>query len=272
MKRQYALYIEHDELPKLIRNLTASVQRAPDGYLHIVRKGRAVQYYHRLDGSRTGTYIRKEELDLSKQLAQKAYEQECLNAAQYIDRELRKSGRKPKTVSLAGLNDVYNNLRPERKRLVKPVVVSDEEFLKRWIANQKPGSSYEKPDAYITLNGEKVRSKSEMMIADRLKLLGLPYKYEQPLFLADGRVVFPDFTILDTRSRQDVYYEHFGRMGEEKYLEDNVAKYNRYLKSGYSYGSRFLCSFETNHRPIDMEAVENMLRQRFDLMLENDGV
>ena len=48
-----------------------------------------------------------------------------------------------------------------------------------------------------TERGDLVRSKSELVIADKLHARGIDYAYEQPLVLPNGRTRYPDFTIAD---------------------------------------------------------------------------
>jgi hypothetical protein len=48
-----------------------------------------------------------------------------------------------------------------------------------------------------TERGELVRSKSELVIADKLYARGIDYAYEQPLVLPNGHIRYPDFTIAD---------------------------------------------------------------------------
>ncbi len=60
---------------------------------------------------------------------------------------------------------------------------------------------------YRTEKGELVRSKSEMNIANALFRTEIPYKYECPLTLNDGRVIYPDFTVLDVYNRRLVCWE-----------------------------------------------------------------
>ena len=48
-----------------------------------------------------------------------------------------------------------------------------------------------------TERGDLVRSKSELVIADKLFARGIDYGYEQPLELEGGRIRYPDFTITD---------------------------------------------------------------------------
>ena len=55
-----------------------------------------------------------------------------------------------------------------------------------------------------TERGDLVRSKSELVIADKLHARGIDYAYEQPLVLPNGRTRYPDFTIRGSRARRDV--------------------------------------------------------------------
>ena len=75
----------------------------------------------------------------------------------------------------------------------------------------------------MTLRGERVRSKSEAMIADTLYRLKIPYKYECPLTIRrktgtsrNTKTIYPDFTCLNVRLRQEFVWEHFNRYGHPK--------------------------------------------------------
>lgn len=69
---------------------------------------------------------------------------------------------------------------------------------------------------YLTENGDLVRSKSEWIIADKLKAAGIKYQYEQPLVL-DGVERLPDFTIRDEDAGTVWYWEHNGMLSDEEY-------------------------------------------------------
>ncbi|AKN33774.1 ATP-dependent DNA helicase RecQ [Clostridium carboxidivorans P7] len=68
---------------------------------------------------------------------------------------------------------------------------------------------------YSTLKGDKVRSKSEVIIANLLYENGIEYEYEKKLFYRSGKIV-PDFTITLSNGREK-YWEHLGMIGTEKY-------------------------------------------------------
>lgn len=84
---------------------------------------------------------------------------------------------------------------------------------------------------YLTENGELVRSKSEWIIADKLKAAGIRYQYEQPVMLG-GVERFPDFTIRDDDSDLVWYWEHNGMMSDPWYKKRWERKEAAYRKEG----------------------------------------
>jgi len=71
------------------------------------------------------------------------------------------------------------------------------------------------------LKKEKVRSKSEVIIADRLFINAIPYEYERGLIVKipktaecpETEMVWnPDFRVLNVRTGKEYIWEHFGRM------------------------------------------------------------
>lgn len=65
----------------------------------------------------------------------------------------------------------------------------------------------ESTSEFYTAKGEKVRSKSEVIIADVLSREGIPYRYEYPLYLKGIGKVHPDFTVLNVKQRKEIYWE-----------------------------------------------------------------
>lgn len=84
---------------------------------------------------------------------------------------------------------------------------------------------------YLTENGELVRSKSEWIIADKLKAAGIKYQYEQPLIL-DGIERFPDFTIRDDDAGVVWYWEHNGMLSDPAYSSRWERKQTAYRRAG----------------------------------------
>jgi energy-coupling factor transporter ATP-binding protein EcfA2 len=83
-----------------------------------------------------------------------------------------------------------------------------------------------------TERGDLVRSKSELVIADKLYAAGINYLYEQPVKLGDGKVRYPDFTVVDDATGETVYWEHLGLLEEPAYKLRWEAKLEAYKSSG----------------------------------------
>ena len=122
---------------------------------------------------------------------------------------------------------------------------------------------YEDMQYFITEKGEKVRSKSEKIIADKLYMMGIPYRYEYPLILNDNIMVYPDFTILKMPERKEVYLEHFGMMDDINYVDTALFKMNSYEKNGIYLGVNLFITYETGRKPLNTKDLNEMLRLLF---------
>ena len=120
----------------------------------------------------------------------------------------------------------------------------------------------EEEKQYLTRRGERVRSKSEEIIANLLYELDLPYKYECSLSL-DYRVVYPDFTIYDVNRGCEVYWEHFGLLDQEDYMRSAWNKIAAYERNGYEVGEEFLFSYEMKGSPLNEQDIRRKLLKRF---------
>lgn len=93
------------------------------------------------------------------------------------------------------------------------------------------GKFYEERLIHRTLRDELVRSKSELIIADRLHSNNVDYTYEQPLVL-NGRTRYPDFTIDDAESGRKFYWEHCGMLMDPQYKSRWERKLKWYRDNG----------------------------------------
>ncbi|MEK5428810.1 RecQ family ATP-dependent DNA helicase [Cytobacillus sp. FSL R7-0680] len=69
---------------------------------------------------------------------------------------------------------------------------------------------------YATSKGDKVRSKSEVIIANLLYEHNVDYEYEKKLYYSPNNWVEPDFTI-KMKDGREIYWEHLGMIGVESY-------------------------------------------------------
>jgi hypothetical protein len=113
------------------------------------------------------------------------------------------------------------------------------------------------------MKGERMRSKSEVIIANLLNSLEIPYKYECPVILENGATIHPDFTILNKRTRKIYYLEHLGKMGQEKYAADNAQRLNDMILSGLILGKNLIVTIESNTMALNTKALEEQIRAIF---------
>ena len=249
-----------EELLRAIEITKKSLTRAPRGRLKLARRGRDFYACHALDDK--SEYIPKSNLALMSKLAQKYYDEKVLGVLECKLNLVDTFIEKYKAIDEL---DVYEKLSEERKSLVEPILLSDEEYARRWLAVSYKGKGFETgaPDLR-TAKGERVRSKSEVIIADTLGRLGIPYKYECPLKFADGgRTIYPDFTCLDLRTRKEFLWEHLGMMDNPEYASLAVKKLSSYLQSGYVPGKNLIISMEGSEKPLSQNDVKKIVKEIF---------
>ena len=119
------------------------------------------------------------------------------------------------------------------------------------------------PDRPV-ISGHVVRSKSEEFIDNALFNHGLLFFYEKPLYLPGMKYpVFPDFTILDLRTLEEVYWEHLGRMDDPAYADANCKKLMELMRCGLYPGPRLILTFETSEHPLSSLDVEMIIQKYF---------
>jgi ATP-dependent exoDNAse (exonuclease V) alpha subunit len=110
---------------------------------------------------------------------------------------------------------------------------------------------YQEGKIHESLSSHMVRSKSEVIIANRLFERKVPFKYEYPLFAeADGSFYLPDFTV--TINGEDYYIEHLGRLDDKSYKKHWEQKEKWYHKH---FPGRLLTTLENGKLSKDIDSI-----------------
>lgn len=245
-------------LAQLKNKKEEELRTAPDGTLRICCNGDRIQYYQRTDPKDTnGSYLREEDYDRARRLAQKDYDQKILQA---VEKEQKVIQRFLRDYPDKNVEQVYESLHRERQKLVEPILEPEEKYIQRWEAVQYEGKGFEKnvPEFY-TEKGERVRSKSELIIADLLYKEGVPYRYEYPLYLNGLGRIYPDFTVLNTKERKELHWEHLGMMDDAEYAENALRRIAVYEKNGIFPGENLILTHETRKNPLDQKIIKMMI-------------
>lgn len=204
------LLAEQARLERIILVTKERLQTAPEGNLRLSKCQNYLQYYHCTDKKKKGTYIRKENMDFIQKLAQKSYDEQVLRLAQKRFSQIK---RMMKDYDDDEITNLYYKEHIERQKLVQPVEPTWEQRVQEWKNREYKGKDFQEGTPVIlTEKGERVRSKSEKIMADYFFRQGIEYKYECPIYLRGMGTVYPDFTFLSRKTGQEVYWEHNGKM------------------------------------------------------------
>lgn len=225
--------------------------------LHVSLSHGKNQYYIYEKGKRR--YLKKYEIKLAEELAQLEYDNELLIE---INREKDLLRDAEQILNRDKWQACYAGLPKGKQELVKKRVFSDEEYAKKWQEVEYTGNPYPFPKTKIeTDKKERVRSKSEKMIADRLNYRGIPYRYEYPFHCSYGNVLYPDFMILNVRTREEWYLEHLGMMSDPNYAFNNIQKLETYEREGLWPGKGLLLTFEVGEDTLDTRLLDHMINE-----------
>lgn len=253
------IFERRDYLQEIINQKEKSIQYAPKGSLRSHKRNNSFQYYHRVDSANpSGRYIRAGEASLARKLAQKSYDKAILKKAK---NEFAAVDMLCGQYENGAIEEEAEKLPEFRKPLISPIKISDEDFVREWVEKTyEPKQFFEGSPEYYTDRQERVRSKSEIIIANMLDRLGVPYKYEKPLRLRGYGTVHPDFTLLNVPKRKEIVWEHFGMMDDCSYCEKALLKMDSYQKSGYFHGDNLIITFESSVNPINTKQIEGFIR------------
>ena len=297
---------------------------SPPGKLRTkINKTTPVYYYRESPSDKYGTYIKSKDRKLAIALAQKGYAEDMIRI---IEKRISILDKLLESYTKQKLTTIYEEYAPARRKLITPYVISDEEYIRHWLAsgisgtaaaagisattgtsttvgipgtsattatsattgrssgrvrqktnqlsnNQSSSSSLNMITApyqafsndscannpqskdnriFTTAHGEKVRSKSEVIIADTLLRMGIPYIYEKPYYYDGNKSFNPDFTVLNVKRRKEIYIEHFGKMGSAGYRADFFWKMKTFGQIGIVQGENLVMTFEDEDHPFDI--------------------
>ena len=264
------------DLLALIETKEHALKNAPSGSVRIVqRRNNVLQFYKKTTpGDYQGTYMPREDDALARRLVQKDYDQRALEQAK---RELRVIQHFQTSLQKNSVDTAYVALDSTRKTLVTPATLTDTQYAERWQKVPYHQTKIHGDNKKLrTDNGDLVRSKSEVIIANALKNNNVPYRYEFPLVIerkegdsentasfvnGDYCEFHPDFYCLNVRTRQEYAWEHFGMMDDPEYAARAVAKLSLYSANGYFPGKNLIISMESKSTQIDSLEINRLINE-----------
>ena len=249
---------EQKHLEGIIAKASEGVKAAPEGRLRISVDHGNARYYQCIE-DRYGEYIPKENIHLTRQLAQKTYNDAVIKTA---EARIKNINRCLKDYNDDEIEHLLTSLHPERQKLITPVEPIFSQLEEKWYSEPYVGKAFKEGTPIIlTEKGERVRSKSEKILADYFYRNNILYKYEKPLNLGGYITVYPDFTFFSKKLRREIYWEHEGMIDKPEYAIKAVKKLNRYQMDGIMPGERLILTFETEHEVLNMKIVSELVNK-----------
>ncbi len=225
------------------------------------------QYYSVLvndpNGTLTHKYISKKDKKTLSRLAQRKYN---LAILPLVKENIRLLEQFLRDYHFGCLEKEYLALEKAGDYTLKPYHTRVDDIIERWMSETCPESNvHPENKIYQTDNGEMVRSKSEVIIANALHRNSdtLLYKYERPLTLTINghkKVRYPDFTVLNKNTGKISYWEHFGRLDDPEYASESfVAKMDEYEEAGLELGVNFFITYESSDYPLNIKSVNRVI-------------
>ena len=249
---------QSNALEKKIHSLSKQIKQCPEGKLICARNSKWIKWY--LSDGKTLTYLPKSERKLAEKLAKK----------EYLKTQLKECKKEKRAIDCYIKNHCFDipmshkllTESPGFKELLANTYKPFSEEISLWMEDYEKNTTYPESLIHKTNSGKLVRSKSEVLIDMVLNDYQIPYRYECALYI-NKQLVYPDFTIMHPKPGELYYWEHFGMVDDQKYLENTLNKLDKYIKGGYIPGINLITTFETKNNPLDIEYIKTLVEQYF---------
>lgn len=90
--------------------------------------------------------------------------------------------------------------------------------------------------------------------------MGIPYRYEAQLVLKNGKVRYPDFTLLRISTRELIYHEHFGLLDDGEYRRACFTKLDEYRNNGIYLGRNLIITYEAEGSYLNIKEIRKQMQ------------
>lgn len=242
-------------LELLLKHNESFIRSSPEGGLKIRRRNgkeelRRVTYRPRTEHSITNDRM------AVAHLIQKEISVEVICRCEHNIRQIKQLQNKYLPIDTMAIKEAMPQ---SHRHLVKPYQDilydhwADQEYHKR--------EDYNKQRIHTTRKGERVASKSEVIIANSLYENDIPYHYdEQSMVISNwGNHYYYDFTI-PLPNGDKIYWEHFGMLSNREYMEHSLCKLYYYHQEGITIGRNLIITVDDIDGNCDSIAIYNVIK------------
>ena len=239
-------------LEEMLQKANKELRESPEGRLvQVTRDGKATFFQvYEIDGHRQRKSINNN-IHMVRILIKKRYIQEEIKI-------LEQDIQAVKCFLYKYIEPFFDNI---AKRMPQRFITLNSHFKsegegKDWDTKPYQQSEYKQEKRiHTTSRGLKVRSKSELLIAEKLYEHHIPFRYEEILWYGNTEFA-PDFTIR-TRDNRLIYWEHCGMTNNEKYINHHKWKMSIYEKMDIVPWKNLIITYDDESGIISIPIIES---------------
>lgn len=251
------------DLALVVKNVENSDYPKLEGTLNCRFEGEKTRFYMRV--GKKQKYLSSDNGPTIRNLCRKQYYMKMMETAKRErDQIARCLTILESNTKLSDVDDVFSKLSEPIRQIVKPLGLTDDGYAASWLKEMKRGKkrSFEINSPMKAPDGTTMKSKSEVIIANRLCAFDVPYVYEERITFDDGEhFIYPDFIVLNKRTRKQYCWEHFGMISDEEYVTKQQKKLEQYAKNNIFPGDGLLITIESKERSLSTEYVDLLIKR-----------
>lgn len=264
-------YLEHhlNEIKAFLereeKRFNVAFAEAPEGTLQRSVVNKSISYIHAVpDPVTPGRYLRKvirHDPELIRALAKKEYARLALRSIERnksIVNQLSERMDDIEPAHIVGtMKSAYRTL-PNSCFGVGDYDNRDWSIQREWAVQDYEMIDHRPEDRNKSSSrGLLLRSKSEVLLAEKLYEHGVPFRYEESIRIG-AYELGPDFTFLDSNGER-FYLEYCGMMDDEDYIRKFLWKRQMYERVGISEWTNMIYIFEKNNE-IHLDHIDEIIR------------
>lgn len=259
---------EMQELKKMLTDINSRIKSVnnelavlPKGSLNVEnRRGRPVPVHTKYEqGKRIRTSLLGN-IDIQAKLLRAEFLQEELQCLEHNKLIIEKAIAQCKPYNFESrLHETEIRLKCDVAELLSHYFRTYDK-ISTWAAEYAPTDYRSSERRHVTSRGLYVRSKSEVLIAEKLYEYSISFRYEQPVIASDI-TLHPDFTIMRKDGKM-FYWEHLGLTNSQKYLDLQNRKTQLYASIDIVPWDNLIITYDNADGIIDLRIVESEIKNK----------
>lgn len=249
---------EFNVLSQEINKVKAKLKDMPQENIHFSSNGKYTKWIvHDKDNRYT---LSRKERSFAVLLAEKKYYSLLLKDLEKEAGALRMFLNHAKDESCLNIELARHS---EFREMIENKITIWNDMDKQWMNATYEKNPYKLEElTYKTVSGITVRSKSEGNIASALYKHGIAFRYECKTII-NGHIIYPDFIIMHPKTRELVYWEHFGLWDNPDYYNKNHKRLEELYNQGIMQGKNLIVTYETKGHLLSEIEIENRIHEFF---------